>query len=119
MKFTLPKPPTINHIYGFTSRGAYARSYITKVGQIWFNAVAEIYKKEYRRKSPIDVEVEVFITLHTAYYRQDVDNIAKPILDSLQKNGILVNDSLVYKLDIEKYKCSKEEQRVEVEIMGY
>jgi len=119
MKFTLPKPPSINHIYGFTSRGGFARSYITKEGKAWFETVAEIYKKEYKRKAPLEVEVEVWVTLYTNYYRQDVDNIAKPILDSLQKNGILLNDSLVYKLDIEKFKCKKEEQHVEIEIMGY
>lgn len=56
--------------------------------------------------------------MYTAY-RQDVDNIAKPILDSLQKNEIIENDSLVYKLDIEKFKCKKDEERVEVEIQGY
>lgn len=119
MKAVLPKPPSINHIYGYTSKGGFARSYITREGKIWFDKASEILKKEYRRKEPIRVEVEVWIVLYTNYYRQDVDNIAKPILDSLQKNGVLENDALVYKLDIEKFKCSKEEQRVEIEIQGY
>lgn len=119
MQVTLPKPPSINHIYAFTSRGGFARSYITKEGKTWFEEAGKILKKKYRRKTPIDTEVEVWVTLYTNYYRQDVDNIAKPILDSLQKNGILENDSLVYKIDIEKFKCKKEEQRVEVEIQGY
>ncbi len=119
MKVTLPKPPSINHIYGYTSRGGFARSYITKEGKLWFEKVAPILTKHFRRKNPIDTEVEVWIVLYTAYYRQDVDNIAKPILDSLQKNGILTNDSLVYKIDIEKFKCKKDEERVEVEIQGY
>lgn len=119
MKFVLPKPPSINHIYGFTSRGGFARSYITKDGKKWFDEVTEIYKKQYKRKNPIGTEIEVWIELYTNYYRQDVDNIAKPILDSLQKNGVIENDSLIYKIDIEKFKCGKEEQRVEVELQGY
>lgn len=118
MKVTLPKPPSINHIYGYTSRGGFARSYITKKGKEWFDTVAPILTKAYKRKSPIDTEVEVWIVLHTAY-RQDVDNIAKPILDSLQKNGILENDALVYKLDIEKFKCKRGEEKVDIEIQGY
>jgi Holliday junction resolvase RusA-like endonuclease len=119
MKITLPKPPSINHIYGYTSRGGFARSYITREGKVWFEIAGELLKKKYKKKTPIKTEVEIWIVLYTNYYRQDVDNIAKPILDALQKNGVLENDALVYKIDIEKYKCKKEEQRVEIEIQGY
>lgn len=120
MTITLPKPPSTNHIYGFTSRGGFARSYITKEGKEWFATAEEIIKKKNRRKTPIDTEIEVWVTLYTAYYtKQDADGILKPTLDVLQKSGVIKNDALIYKIDVEKYSCKKEEQRVEIEIQGY
>ena len=119
MEATLPKPPSVNHIYGYTSKGGYARSYITKEGRAWFQEAGILLKKQIRKRKPIESHVEVFIELHTAYFRQDVDNILKPILDLLEKNRIIKNDNLVIKLDVEKFKCKKVDQKVVVEIWDY
>jgi Holliday junction resolvase RusA-like endonuclease len=138
MVVDLPKPPSINHIYGLTSSGKFARSYMTKQGVEWFK---EASKKlhNYSRRKPITDDVEVWITLYTAR-DQDVDNILKPILDLLggwcfkcdskftsrkdckckARWSILANDRQVYKLDVEKEKVdTKEEERVSVEVLGY
>ncbi len=120
MKIILPKPPSINHIYGFTSQGKYARSYITKEGKAWFEEAAWKIKTQWKKKTPIETPCEIWVQLYTHYINmQDADNVLKPILDSLQKNGVIKNDSLFYKIDIEKFKCSKEDEHVELEIMGY
>lgn len=74
--------------------------------------------KQIKRKTPIDTPCEIWIELYTCRI-QDLDNILKPLLDLLQKNGIVKNDNLFYKLDVEKIKCKKEEERVEFEILGF
>jgi Holliday junction resolvase RusA-like endonuclease len=118
MKFTLSKPPSINHVYAYTAQGGHARSYITKEGKAWFEEASYKLKSQIHIRTSISTPCEIWINLFTAY-RQDVDNVLKPILDLLQKNGIVENDDQFFKLDIEKHKCKKEEQRVEVEILGY
>jgi Holliday junction resolvase RusA-like endonuclease len=117
MKATLPKPPSINHIYGYTCQKGFARSYITKEGREWFEEAGYKLKAQIRKKKPIEVPCEIWINLYTCR-TQDVDNVLKPILDLLQKQGIVKNDSLFYKLDIEKHKVKKDEERIEIEIMG-
>lgn len=118
LKAVLPKPPSINHIYGFTSRGGFARSYITKEGKNWFDEAALKLKAQIKKKKPIESDLEITIDLYTAR-RQDVDNIVKPILDLLQKNNVVVNDSQIYRLTVEKYKCKVIEERVEISLWGY
>ena len=118
MKFTLPKPPSINHIYGFTSKGGFARSYITKEGKEWFeNSIIEI-QKQTKKKKPISTEMEVSIELHTAR-RQDIDNIFKPCLDLLMKAEVIEDDSLIYRITGEKFKAKVTEEHVVIEILGY
>lgn len=118
LKAVLPKPPSINHIYGFTSKGGFARSYITKEGKDWFEEAGLLLKAQIKRKKLITSDLEVTIDLYTAR-RQDVDNIIKPILDLLQKTGLIENDSQIYRLTVEKYKTKVADQRVEISLWGY
>lgn len=136
----LPKPPSINHIYGYTSSGKFARSYITKKGKQWFNdAIEEIAKQtsSEHNKFPISEKVLVSVDLYTCRM-QDIDNIFKPILDvisvvclnchkktsrrgecdcPIEKVTLLKDDNLVYKLVATKNKVKKvTEEKVEVEI---
>lgn len=92
--------------------------YITKDGKNWFKEAGEQLKKQWRKKTPIDTQAEIWITLHLVYDR-DVDGSCKPILDLLQKNGVIKNDKLFYKMDVEKIKVKKGEEGVEFEIQGY
>lgn len=118
IQLILPKPPSINHIYGYTSRRGFAQSYITKEGKDWFKEAEDLVHKQHKKKTPIETEIEVWIRLYTAR-RQDVDNILKPLLDLLTKSGVIKDDSLIYKIDVEKFKSKVIDERVEVEIMGY
>ncbi len=138
MKLTLNKPPSINHIYGYTSQGGFARSYITKEGKEWFAHAAIEIKKQSKLKKQISNPLEVFVTIHT-HRDQDVDNLAKPILDALgglclhcmekftsrkpckcgDRFSVLVNDKQVYKLDLEKTVDKSVPEDVVVELFGY
>lgn len=118
MKFTTLKPPSINHIYGYTSRGGFARSYITKEGKEWFAKAQSDIVRQNRRRKPILTDLEVSIDLYTAR-RQDVDNIIKPILDALTKSEVIKDDSQVYRISVEKFKCPVVDQRVEILVEGY
>jgi Holliday junction resolvase RusA-like endonuclease len=137
MIVTLPKPPSINHIYGYTSAGGFARSYITKRGKDWFSSAAqELVSQVYQKKlTPIEKPVFLRICLYTSRM-QDIDNILKPILDLLsgtclecqnkyttrtacycgKKIGVLKDDRYVFELFVKKIKVEKKlEERVEVE----
>lgn len=118
MRFTVPKPPSINHIYGITSRGGYARSYLTKKGTDWFTEAGKQLHKQVSIKKPITSELEIHIDLFTAR-RQDVDNILKPILDLLQKQAVIENDSQIYFLTVQKHRCKIPDEHVEVELLGF
>lgn len=113
MKFILPKPKSTNHIYGFTSRGGFARSYITKEGKEWFNTAALLIASQREDKKTIKSKVRVDIEFYTCR-RQDIDGILKPLLDSLEKNGIIENDVLICDLHIKKHKTICSDERVEI-----
>lgn len=118
MKIKLPKPPSINHIYGYTCQRGFARSYITQEGRLWFEEAGYLLKGQLTSKKTIVEPCEVHIDLYTCRI-QDIDNILKPILDLLQKNEVVKNDNLFYKMIVEKFKVSKEEERIELEIVGH
>lgn len=118
MKLTLPKPPTTNTYYAVTNRGPFARMYISKEGKDWGKAATEAIKKQYKKKSPIDSECEIWLTVYTSSAR-DADATTKPVLDILQTCGVILNDKLFYAVHAIREKCKKTEDRVEVEIMGY
>jgi Holliday junction resolvase RusA-like endonuclease len=138
VKIQTPKPPSVNHIYGFTARGGFARSYITKEGVLWFTGSSKLIGKTFKRTTIAD-PVEIWIELYHKR-RQDVDNVLKPILDLLSKwcvkcqgkvnrgkgchcgknHTVLLDDDQVYKLNIEKHQVTKDdEEYVTVEIMGF
>ena len=117
MKLILPKPPTTNHIYGYTSRKGFASSYITKEGKQFF-IDAQIAIKKQNNLPIITVPCEVWVNVFTST-RRDVDGSIKPVLDVLQKAAVIENDYLFYALHATREKCKKGEDRVEVEILGY
>lgn len=115
VNITLPKPPTTNHIYGITSRGGFARMYITADGKAWFKEAAILIKQQYGRRSPIKEECEIWLTTYTST-RRDADANNKPVLDALEENGVIENDYLFFGVHAVRERCQKGEDRVEVEI---
>lgn len=139
MSLVFPKPPSLNHIYGYTSHGGFARSYITKKGKDWFKEALQIISEsDYQYlKEPISDQLEIHIDLYTRR-NQDIDNILKPTLDSLgsycflcgtkctsrtdcdcgKNMKVIVDDKNVFKLIANKHKIkSPEPERVEVSIL--
>ena len=134
---TLPKPPSINHIYGFTSKGGFARSYITPQGKQWFKDATIVLKENNPFKEyPITSMVKIVIILLTKR-RQDIDNVLKPLLDLLAgtclecqckyssrkdcccglNKSLLENDVNVFNLEISKRMIKKtEEEKVIIDI---
>ena len=118
MKVTLPKPPSINHIYGYSAKGGFARSYITKKGNLWFEEAGYIVKAAWGPRPPLEGPIGVEIHLFTCR-RQDIDNILKPVLDLLQKQSVLKNDDQIVTLVVGKFKVKQAEEKVEVEVKEY
>lgn len=139
MKLILEKPPSVNHLYGYTARGGFARSYITKEGILWFEEMAAVIGKSFKRKTITD-PVEVWVELYHIRKKTDTDNILKALFDLLSKrcvecqtkiinkkgcvcgknHSVLLDDDLIYKHTVEKFKINTgEKEHVIVEIMGY
>ena len=42
--------------------------------------------------------------------KNDLDNLTKPVLDSMKRIGLIEDDSFIYRLDVSKYSTSAEEE---------
>lgn len=104
MILVLPYPLSVNHYTGRRGNRTFltqkARDYIEKVALISAYAIRD-YKKEVLEGAedfnfPIDelceVEVKCFMPDRR---KRDLDNILKVLLDSLQRTGVLKDDSLI------------------------
>ena len=117
MKLILPKPPSINHIYGLTSIGGHAHSYITSEGKAWFEECifkTRMWANRNKIKLYEKTKLKVDIELYTNVLGQDLDNINKPTLDLLQKALVIDNDKYIFELHSTKIICPKDEQRIEL-----
>jgi len=47
--------------------------------------------------------------------KNDLDNLSKPVLDSMKRMGLIIDDSYIYHLEVSKFPTSGEEE-VQVEI---
>ena len=139
MKLKLPKPPSVNQIYGYTSRGKFARSYITKRGKEFFTEAIKAIKEQQDITDSIEYPLIAHVDLYTSR-GQDLDNILKPVFDSLgnicticevkfstkkpckcgKRLSVIHNDSQIKKIIAEFHKIKgKENQRVELLLEQY
>lgn len=105
--FILPLPLSINATYK-TGSGNFYKS---KEAKDWEEEAGWVIKKSYRGNpvgSPVYVGIEFFFKT-----KRDIDGGIKIVLDLLQRQGILVNDSLIEHLNIKKY-LDKDNPRCEV-----
>jgi Holliday junction resolvase RusA-like endonuclease len=115
MQFTLTKPPTTNHIYGITARGGFAQMYITKEGKEWIAENTLLIKSQWKKKTPITQDCEIWIIVYTSTKR-DADGSTKPIMDIFQKVGVVENDYLFSRVHAIREKVAKGEDKVVVDI---
>lgn len=101
VQFILKKPPAINAIYKYTSRGGFARSYISKKGLDWFEESTWVLKQKFGSSLAITQPFRVDIELYSI--QNDIDGVIKPLLDLLQKSGVVENDRLVVELRVKKF----------------
>jgi Holliday junction resolvase RusA-like endonuclease len=112
MKITLPKPPSVNHLYG---RNKWGGVYLKPAANLWIEESLWIIKRLGRFEmitTPAVLSIDFYSQLGS-----DVDNILKITMDLLAKHAkIIKNDNLVHELHVKKFKCKKDEQRIELEI---
>lgn len=119
MSVTLPRPPSINNLYGSTYSKGRIIKFVGKIGKAWFETAGWELKRQlkYGRNQMAVTDstddVLVYITLYTCR-KQDLDNIGKVILDLLVKQQVIHDDSQVVELHMykEKVKTVKEERVV-------
>lgn len=75
-----------------------------------------LFKGEYDTfESPINVKITLNFSDFT-FKRSDVDNLAKPILDWLEKDEIIKNDNLIHRLTIVKQKNTEKTNLIQIKI---
>lgn len=95
----LPYPPTANTIW----RRGKGRTYLNPKYKAWQNEANGMYQEQKAAKTigtPIAGPFEVHLTFSVKKRRKgsDLDNRVKPVLDQMQKLGVIENDSLVEKV---------------------
>ena len=94
MNAVLPAPPSANALFLVRNGQRYKTSKYRK----WLCEADLMYHRQQRRryvepmpaKTPLRVRIEVAVDR-----RRDLDNCIKPLLDSLQKAGVIVDDRWV------------------------
>ena len=116
MKITLPKPPSVNHLYRTFRRGNRVMRVVGAEGEAWFNGAGLIVKSKLKLRQPIEGDIELSADLYTCRH-QDLDNICKATLDMLERAGIVNNDAQVTSILLHKYKVPHvADERLEVEV---
>jgi len=98
LKIEVPMSPmSLNTMYSFFK----GRKLLTKSGRRWRDTIDPFLAPiRVRYGERVCIWIEVWPKTTRTF---DLDNCAKPILDALQRNRILANDDLVYRLHMEKH----------------
>jgi len=59
------------------------------------------------------IGVRLYFYLHHPL-KWDVDNFIKPVLDCLQKKGLIVNDNRIFFLEAQKFESQEEKVKIEI-----
>lgn len=103
----LPYPPTINTYYSTVA----GRRVLSKKGKDYKSHVFFYKVKNHKEIECIDVKVKIDIALHVPDRRiRDIDNIIKPMLDSLVYGRYIKDDRQVCKLSVEKFDYDEDEK---------
>lgn len=93
----LPWPPQVNHYYT-VFRG---RKILSAAAREYHKEVAAYCMTEQVGHVAGQLKVQI-VALQCDKRARDIDNLIKPILDSLQKAGVFENDSHVHDLSIKR-----------------
>ena len=104
----LPLPPSVNDYYGHHCKFGYAKIYVKTKGKEYRKTVLDyVVKNDLQLRANVALSVNIILT-PKSNHRQDVDNILKCLLDALTEAKVWDDDSLIYKLTIEKGEKAKE-----------
>jgi len=102
IKLTLPYPPSVNTYWGF--RGS--RRFLTKKAVEFKKHVWAAFTGN---PSFVSERLQISIYLYPPDKRvRDIDNVCKPLLDSLVQAGAMSDDSQIDRLTIERMEIVKE-----------
>ena len=95
----LPFPPTINTYYT-VSRG---RKILSKKGRAWQKEALGWLMEQGAPKGREGVYSVMIHVCPPDNRKRDIDNLIKPLLDSLVDYGVLPDDSMVHDLRIQRF----------------
>jgi Holliday junction resolvase RusA-like endonuclease len=117
MKITLPKPLTVNSLYGVSCRGGFAHKYMTEKGKVFIQECLYLlmpYKGQF-----LEGKLKLYLTLFYCS-RGDIDNVFKITSDVLTKSGVITDDHQIYKIIGEKIKVKhKTDEKAIIELLHY
>jgi len=97
MRFNLPYPLSLNNAFAnVPGRGRVK----TKAYRDWSTEAGWRINAAKRIKKPLISELSLHLFV-TKKYRGDLDNTLKPVLDALEKNGIIKNDRQFKRITVE------------------
>ena len=112
ISLTLPWPPSVNRIW----RCVGGRVLLSAEGRAYRQAVAVAVLEQHGAGDPLAGRLSMTIEAYPPdRRRRDVDNMAKAILDSLERAGVYKNDAQIDHLSIRRMSVEKP-GRVEVSI---
>jgi crossover junction endodeoxyribonuclease RusA len=101
--FTIPYPPSVNHLYG---RSKWGGEYIKPEGKQFYALTAMLISK-HSNAFPSQ-RLSVTIKMHPPDKRKrDLDNVLKAILDSVTKANVWTDDNQIDRLLIERAEVIK------------
>jgi crossover junction endodeoxyribonuclease RusA len=109
LSFTLPLPPSVNHLYT-------GNHHLTRAAKQWFIDAAWVIKDVRRRAKWLTSEDKVVVDLWVYWpdrRTRDCDNLTKALQDALKKNGVVYDDNVCLPR-YQDYEIDKHNPRVEV-----
>ena len=102
----LPKPPSVNKLYA-TVRG---RRILSAAGRAFKRDVKRrVIVSEYRHCLPIEGYLALTIEfIQVDRIARDIDNLVKPLQDSLQDAGVFNDDKMIDRLSISRKRQYKD-----------
>jgi len=94
MKFTFPKPPALNHLYGINKWGG---KYLKRDGRVWQEKAIWSMRTELKEnwEKPLSLTVNLYTCRH-----QDNDSILKLLQDTLQLGQVYKDDYWIFELHV-------------------
>lgn len=110
MKFTFPKPPSLNKLY---INNRWGGKILSAKGRQWQEEA--LWSLKAIKYHTIDAPCSLTVHLYTCRH-QDNDSVLKLLQDTLQKAGVYKDDYLIFELHVYKHKCKIKEEKLEIEV---